>query len=197
MNKDRRIDQYSWILTKIYSLMLFFSKNTYAVDRFKEMIDTSKKVLEIGSGTGRDFKILKEHYNITGSDYSDAFLKTLRKKFKEIEFLKLNALTMDLADKFDVIYSNKVLHHLTPDQLERSFREQYKVLKEGGLLFHTMWKGSSKDGKMGNLPDIAYEKEDIAKIKGSLDIIDFIVYTELKEADSFIVILGKSSVRQV
>lgn len=188
---EKELKQYGWLMTKFYSLMMKFSKNTFVINEFKSRISNEKKVLEIGSGTGKDYQILRETYDITGSDYSDAFLKMLSKKFKHDEFLKVNALTMDVSDKYDVIYSNKVLHHLLPEQLELSFRKQYDILNDGGILFHTMWKGDNKVTKSNRIHDIAYNEDDIEKLKGKFRIVDFKVYKEQKDEDSFIVILKK------
>ena len=193
MGKDKELKQYSWLTTKIYSFMLLFYKNTFVVDYFMKKIDKSKEILEIGSGTGKDFKTLSKEYKITGSDYSEAFLKSLKKKYRKHQFLKINALTMETGKKYDVIYSNKVLQHLTPDQLEKSLLAQYEILKKGGVLFHALWKGNLEDGKFDGIPDVLYEREDIEKIKGHFVIEEYIEYTEMKDNDSFIIILRKWS----
>ena len=191
MSKKQEFKQYSWLTTKIYSIMLLFFKNTFVVDTFIEKVDQSKEVLEIGSGTGKDYETLSKHYNITGSDYSDAFLKILRKKFKGQQFYKINALTMESEKHYDVIYSNKVLQHLTPEQLEKSLLAQYEILNKEGLLFHAIWKGNPNEGKYEGLPDVQYQPEDIDKIKGRFVIEECIEYKEMNDNDSFIVILRK------
>ena len=191
MGNETELKQYSWLMSKIYSLMLLFYKDTFVTDTFMSMVEPSKTILEIGSGTGRDFNLFDKKYKITGSDYSDSFLKSLRRKHKGKQFYRINALTMDIGENFDVIYSNKVLQHLLPDQLEKSLSSQYKVLNPGGVLFHSMWKGNIKENKNRDMPDTLYEKVDLEKIKGKFKIEAFIVYKEIKEADSFIVIFRK------
>lgn len=195
-NKDD-LKSYGWLLSRFYTLMVRFSDNGYIMNEFKIRIDRSKKILELGSGPGNDYGVLVKDYNITGSDYSETFLKILRKKFKNDRFLKINAITMETEGKYDVIYSNKVLHHITEEQLSISLKRQYEILNEGGILFHTMWKGttieSKKNTKKKSMPDIRYEREGIGKIIGKFSIKDFIVYKELKKDDSFIVIMEKNS----
>ncbi len=191
MKRDKEPKQYSWLTTKIYSFMLLFYKNTFVVDYFIKKIDKSKDILEIGSGTGKDFKTLSKEYKITGSDYSEAFLKSLKKKFRKHQFLKINAVNMAVGKQFDVIYSNKVLQHLTPDQLEKSLSAQYEILKKGGVLFHAIWKGNPQNGKFDGIPDVLYQREDIEKIKGHFVIEEYIEYKEIKDNDSFIIILRK------
>lgn len=191
MEKNKQLKQYSWITAKIYSLILLFDKNIFVLEYFKETIDKKSEILEIGSGTGKDYKSLSDNYNITGSDYSEAFLNILRKKFKGHEFLKLNVLTMNTAKKFDVIFSNKVLQHLTPEQLKISLAAQYNTLNDGGILFHTIWKGDPETGKYDDLPDIRYRHEDFMELKGKFEIVNYIEYKEFKNDDSFIIILRK------
>lgn len=186
-----KLKEYSSFTVFIYSLLLIFSKNTFVIDTFKKRVDSSKKILELGSGTGREFYELSKYYNITGSDYSDAFLKKLKKRFKQYNFPKINALTMEIDERFDIIYSNKVLQHLLPDQLKESLKQQYNTLNSEGLLIHAMWKGDPVIPRPGKLPDVIYEKSDIEKIKGKFIIEDYTEYSEIKENDSFIIVLKK------
>ena len=85
-------------------------------------------LLELGSGPGLDIKYLKNIYSVTGSDLSEEFLKICKEQHPEISFLKLNALKLDLGEKFGCIYSNKVLHHLTEEELKESLEQQVKIL---------------------------------------------------------------------
>lgn len=190
-NKDSELKQYGWFMTKIYLLIVLFSKNTYVLDVFRERIRPSAKVLEIGSGPGKDYRILSKKYDIDGSDYSDSFLRYLHKKFKGDHFYKLNALTMEIDKKYDVIFSNKVLQHFKPEELRISLLNQYDVLNEGGYLFHAIWKGDTGAAKDKALPDVAYSRRDFEEMKGDLIIEDYIEYKEFNDEDSFIIILRK------
>jgi len=200
MKNNRDLKQYGWLLSIFYTLMVKFSDNSYIMNEFKKRIDNSKKILELGSGPGKDYEILAKDYDIIGSDYSDTFLKMLRRKFNQGRFLKINALTMDTDKKFDVIFSNKVLHHLSPGHLAHSLERQYETLNPGGILFHTMWKGnnaeSAKKTKEKSIPDIRYQQNDIDKIISDIHykfiLLEFIVYKELKKDDSFIMVMKKN-----
>lgn len=197
MNGNQNLKSYGWLLSKFYTLMVKFSDNKYIINEFRKRIDHSKKILELGSGPGNDYGILMKYYDITGSDYSETFLKILRKKFKNDQFLNINALTVETKEKYDVIYSNKVLHHLTTENLATSLNRQYEVLNEGGVLFHTMWKGTDVKIKEKSIPDIRYERDALEKIIASLSnkfvIKEFIVYKELTKNDSFIIVMEKNS----
>jgi len=98
------------------------------------------RILEIGSGPGNDLALLKSRYDAVGSDNSDAFINHLEARFPDTTILKLNAETLATDQRFDAIYSNKVLHHLDDVGLKRSLLAQAKLLKPRGLVFHLIWR---------------------------------------------------------
>jgi trans-aconitate methyltransferase len=87
-----------------------------------QLLSMNSTPLELASGAGLDIEYLKKKYSVKGSGLSDEFLKVCKEMHPEISFLKLNAQTLEVKDKFDCIYSNKVLHHLTQDALKESFQ---------------------------------------------------------------------------
>ncbi len=85
---------------------------------YLRFLPANSDVLEIGTGPGTDWQILKQHYKITGSDNSPEFLKRLHASFPDGAFLLIDASTIMCNLKFDGIYSNKVLHHLEDNDLK-------------------------------------------------------------------------------
>ena len=90
-------------------------------------------VLEIGIGPGKDMYILKKSYAVTGSDNSQVFLDKYKETHQDTDLL--DAVTMETDRKFDCIYSNKVLHHLTKENLKKSFQRQKEMLNPNGFYF--------------------------------------------------------------
>lgn len=88
------------------------------IEKLKQYLPLQSTLLEIGSGPGSDWAILNSSYSATGSDNSLQFLRHLRHKYPQGKFLKLDAVTINTLEKFDGIYSNKVLHHLMITNLE-------------------------------------------------------------------------------
>lgn len=145
-------------------------------------------LLEIGSGAGLDVEYLKKHYSVTGSDLSDEFLKICKTKHPEITFLKLNALKLELENKFNCIYSNKVLHHLTPTELAQSLKQQMKTLTPNGLVAHSFWLGE-ENKEMNGLLFTYYNKEHLLSIiSESFEVLSTLSYKEFEEDDSLFVI---------
>jgi hypothetical protein len=78
MRKEHEIPEYSRLATVFYRLVLLFYKNTFVIDYFMKKIDCSKKVLEIGSGTGKEFQII-DYVEYTESKNYDSFIIILQK----------------------------------------------------------------------------------------------------------------------
>ena len=83
-------------------------------------------------GPGVDLDILQQYYQVTGSDRSTIFLERYRQQHTAADLLQLDALTMDTDRRFDAIYSNKVLHHLSRTELQQSLLAQAAVLHPEG-----------------------------------------------------------------
>ena len=115
------------------------------ISLLKELLPSGSELLEIGSGPGKDWEILKAFYRVIGSDFSQEFLKHLRASYPGGEFIELDATTLQTGLTFDGIYSNKVLHHLEDEDLEGSVKRQFEILKPGGIVCHTFWKGEDSE----------------------------------------------------
>ena len=124
-------------LFKFFSLENSFNFNT-------------KNILDAGSGTGHRIINVARHYkksNFLGIDFSDnsiRFAKELAKKneITNIEFRKANLLEkIDSQNKFDVILSMGVLHHLSNP--EKGLKNILSVLQKNGVLFLYLY------GKLG------------------------------------------------
>ncbi len=145
-------------------------------------------LLELGSGGGLDIEYLKRVYSITGSDLSEAFLNVCKEKHPEIPFLKLNVKKLELSEPYDCIYSNKVLHHLTKEELKESLLQQTKFLSAKGLIAHSFWLGD-EDEEMHGLLFTYYNRDElISIISESYDILSTLSFQEFKEDDSLFVV---------
>ena len=108
------------------------------VEVLKKYLTRNATVLELGMGPGKDLDILSESFQVTGSDSSQVFLERYRERNAGADLVLLDAVTMDIDRQFDAIYSNKVLHHLTREELKASLRRQAKALTGQGILLHSL-----------------------------------------------------------
>ncbi|MEH6593445.1 MAG: class I SAM-dependent methyltransferase [Halioglobus sp.] len=153
----------------------------------KNLTDGSS-VLELGSGPGFDIPFLREHYDVTGSDFSDEFLKRCRKTYPDISFLKIDASKIDVKEKFDCIYSNKVLHHITECELAISLTHQAGKLTENGIIAHSFWIGKENQEMKGMLFTYYLPEDLIAIISENFQVLTTLSYQEFEDSDSLFVI---------
>jgi cyclopropane fatty-acyl-phospholipid synthase-like methyltransferase len=145
-------------------------------------------LLEIGSGPGTDWKILSETYDVTGSDNSQEFLNHLTFTFPKGKFIELDAVSLKTSSTFDGIYSNKVLHHLTDEALEKSIERQHQLINLEGMICHTFWLGNDTENFNGLF--VNYHSEDELKefFSPLFDVLIMEKYKEFEDDDSILLI---------
>lgn len=118
------------------------------LEHLYSVLPEGSSLLELGMGPGKDLEILARRYKVTGSDVSEVFLNLYHDRYPEADLLTLDAVYLHMGDtirQFDAIFSNKVLVHLTPDELKSSMSRQVELLNPGGVLCHTFWTGEGED----------------------------------------------------
>ena len=163
----------------------------FLIEILKKHLKPNSTVLELGMGSGNDLQILNKTYQATGSDYSQAFLDIYKEKNPKADLILLDSVTLRTNRKFDCVYSNKVLHHLSRNNLKQSFKHQKKLLNKNGILFHTFWKGT-KEETFQDLHFIQYEIDELkGLVKKDYEIIQIDPYREMIKNDSIYLILKK------
>jgi len=145
-------------------------------------------LLELGCGPGNDIINLQKKYNVTGSDLSDEFLNRCKKRFPQLSFLKLDAVSISTEIQFDCIFSNKVLHHLTMDNLEKSLGRQTSVINSDGLFAHSFWLGD-KEFTMEEMLFVFHNRDKLIELVSKyFTVLETYDYQEFEEGDSIFVI---------
>ena len=148
-------------------------------------------VLELGMGLGKDLDILSKTYTVTGSDSSQIFLGRYKEQNPDTDLLKLDAVTLSTNRTFDCIYSNKVLHHLTTDDLKKSLKNQKKILNPNGILFHSFWRGN-KTENMEGLLFVYSELNSLRELfETDYEVLELKIYAENQKDDSIYAILRR------
>jgi cyclopropane fatty-acyl-phospholipid synthase-like methyltransferase len=149
-------------------------------------------VLELGMGPGIDLGLLSQYYQVTGSDTSRIFLDRYRQVHQEFDLIVLDAETIQTTRKFDGIYSNKVLHHLSPEGLAASLQRQLSILGPEGITLHSFWLGD-RDEFMHGLR-FRYYQEDFLHdlVQPDFTILESTCYAEFEADDSLYLILKKA-----
>ena len=159
------------------------------IERLHGYLAPGSAVLEIGMGPGKDLDILRRTYAAVGSDSSTVFVDRYRARVPEADVRVLDAVTLDTDGPFDAIYSNKVLQHLTPDDVRRSLTRQREIVAKGGVLMHALWYGEGEETHHG-LRFVQYtEARFAALVPRGLSVVESVRYEEMAEGDSLVVVL--------
>ncbi len=161
------------------------------IEKFKTFLKPQSSILELGSGPGTDWNILQQDFRVTGSDNSLEFLRHLKESFPKGEFLELDAITLDTNKNFEGIYANKVLFHLSDEELKASLLRQQQVLLPKGVICHSYWKGKGEESFKGMFVNY----HDIEELKGfyapNFEVLLIEEYKEFEKGNSIVVIARK------
>ncbi len=106
------------------------------VRRIAEELGAGARVLEIGSGGGRDAALLEEHgLRVRRTDVTPAFVRLLRGQGLEADVL--DPLTDDLSSDegpYDAVWANASLLHVARADLPTVLTRLAAVTRRGGLL---------------------------------------------------------------
>ena len=163
------------------------------IKKLKTFLPSNSSLLEIGTGPGTDWKILKTDYKVSGSDNSKEFLSHLKANNPTGKFLELDATTLNTKEKFDGIYSNKVMHHLKDDELNDSIARQYDLLNSEGIICHSFWKGEGSEIFKGLFVNYHTEKTLKSFFEEHFEILLIESYQEFEEGDSLLLIGKKKT----
>ena len=161
--------------------------------QLKDILPAGAKVLEIGSGPGSDYELLRETYDVVGSDLSEEFLTRLRQRFPDGEFAQLDASTLEVERTFDGIYANKVLHHLTDEELASSMQRQAELLAPGGIICLSFWKGEGSEVFKGMFVNYHSEEGIRSFLDGLFEVIILEEYEEFEAGDSLLLIARRAA----
>ncbi len=102
-------------------------------------------------------------------------------------------MTMDVDRQFDCIYSNKVLHHLTREELIQSLHRQASVLNQNGILLHSFWPGEGEE-EMSGLRFTYYTEATLGESTGTeYEALELQRYSEMEDGDSIYLLLQKKA----
>lgn len=118
---------------------------------FKEFFDLTisllpenAKILEIGSGTGRDADYFESHgLTIKRTDVVSSFIEYQRNNGKTIT--PLNILTDEIEGKWDLVFANAVLLHFNAEQFSVILKKIASALNPNGIIAFTVKTGGDEE----------------------------------------------------
>jgi len=108
-----------------------------------EDLKEGEKVLDLGCGNGRWYKVFKEKkVDYFGVDNSEKLIEIAKENFPDAKFFVGDALNLPFQDDFfDKVYSIALLHHIPSEDFRiKVLKEAKRILKPGGILILTCWR---------------------------------------------------------
>lgn len=120
---------FAWSQTRIFQKLLSIG--------FKEKNLEGKKVLDIGTGTGRwAVKLAKKGAQVIGIDLDAQIIERNNQQFSlfsNLKFLPMLATNLNFPDQtFDLVISITCLHHIPYRKQKQAIKEMCRVTKLGG-----------------------------------------------------------------
>lgn len=115
------------------------------MERFHELLP-SGKVLEIGSGAGKDAEsLIKMGYEYTGTDASEGLLKVAQKRNPQATFKHIGVHDLDFPEhSFDGFWTAATLLHIPKDRVDEALQRIKTQVKPDGVGFITMKAGAGE-----------------------------------------------------
>ena len=121
------------------------------LDAVVARLPAGSRVLEIGTGPGREATYLEEHgLLVERTDATGAFVRRLQEQGHEARLLDVR--DGDLGGPHDAVLANAVLLHLSRSDAARALASCLEATRPGGLLALTLKKGRGErwsDAKLG------------------------------------------------
>lgn len=120
------------------------------IKKFAKHLPPNGLILDAGCAFGRDTKILTaKGFKVVGVDLPEELLKRAKKFLPQVKFLLMDVRRLKFHDNyFDGIWCHATLLHLNKDDIRKSLREFYRVLKTKGILFVSFKEGEGSEEKL-------------------------------------------------
>ena len=104
-----------------------------------------KRVLEAGCNIGNNLSEFPVDFDVNGLDMNEKALKKCKEKYPSFNFKKGSILNIPFPDSsFDIVFTRGVLIHISPDDIEKSMAELFRISKK--WIFNLEYFG--EDNKM-------------------------------------------------
>lgn len=110
------------------------------LDRTLQYIKIEDRILELGSGFGRDAQYVESlGYKVQRTDAAQSFIHALQKQ--GYDTLYLNILTDELPQDYPLIFANRVLLHFTPEEVNVIVGKIFNSLPSNGIFAFSIKHG--------------------------------------------------------
>lgn len=143
---------------------------------FTEYVDAHKEelghlVLDLGCGRGRNLvPLVEQGFDVTGLDFSKSGLDETKRALdqKDLDAKLVQGKTTELPfedNSFDFVVSIGVIHHNTWEDIQKSFKEVGRVLREGQTFLFQGRSTKDNDRPRKQIDDKGYTAVDTQGLK--------------------------------
>jgi SAM-dependent methyltransferase len=117
---------------------------------FIESLPAGGYIMDAGCAYGRETASLAgKGFKVVGIDLSTILLRRARELYPDLSFKKADVRSLPFPNgSFDGIWANAILLHLNDDDINKTLREFYRVLKPNGRIFISFKKGTEVGNKL-------------------------------------------------
>lgn len=153
MTKDKNIvfDDYAAYYDLLYRDKDYKAEAVYIEKLIRKYKPDTKKILDLGCGTGRhDFIFAEKGFEVTGVELSEQMiekakgnLKLLDGKNYDLKFVQGNIQEINFEEKFDVVVAlfHVMSYQTKNEEIKKTFASVKKHLKPGGIFIFDFWYG--------------------------------------------------------
>jgi SAM-dependent methyltransferase len=120
--------------------------------RFLRNLPSNARILDVGSGSGRDTKYFLNHGYIVDAIDPSPSLAALSSEYTGVQTQVLDALSLDEFERYDGIWACASLLHIPRSELPLALIHLARALKPNGILYASLRHGTgditSDDGRM-------------------------------------------------
>src|SRR5258706_1662531 len=127
---------YNKIAERYLSTRTTDSEDVRLVGDFIELLSTDAKILDAGCGAGIPIsKILAEHFDVTGVDFSEAQIELAKQNVPNAKFICEDMTRLNFPDDtFDGICSYYAIIHIPREEHQPLLVNFHRMLKTGGMV---------------------------------------------------------------
>jgi ubiquinone/menaquinone biosynthesis C-methylase UbiE len=159
-------EQYSK-LAKYYDQIYHFKDYRKEANKIEKLIDEYRQsngndLLDVGCGTGKHLRYLRNDFNCVGVDISEDMLRVAKKNVPGVRFIRANMSDFRIGKRFDAILClfSSIGYLRTREEITKTVYNFSKHLKEGGVLIVEPWFRKS-DWRKGSIHIRNYESRSL------------------------------------
>lgn len=134
------------------------------MNMFKELL-ANGRILEIGSGGGRDAKeLIALGYEYVGTDISSALLAIAQRENLDSSFLLQSVYDLNFSEVFDGFWTSAMLLHVPKSRIDEALQSIRNVVRDGGIGFISIKQGEGERVEEDKRFFAYYSKEEFTRI---------------------------------